>query len=419
MTIETPLWLQNPDYPARLDRALIAMLWDEGVRDLAAFKVTQRGAGANMSVDVTAGEAFVQGDNEPFQGNYLARSTAVENRTVTAAPGSNSRYDLVVLRVNDPTAGGPAGDVAVIEVIAGTPAASPTVPATPSTAIPLARLGPIGVGKVSIVDADILDLRPLAGQVCEPGTLKAWTGAIVPTGWLWADGTLQTRATFARLNALYAAQGYPYGAGNGSTTFGIPNLVGRFPFADDATTTVGATGGSKDATLVTHTHTGPSHTHDMTHTHGIDHDHPSATTSSVAIPHSHTFTTSSNASHGYPVVRQYPSYGTAQYGVPHDPNADGLVIATGGTGAGSTSFGSTMAVGPGESGVHGHTGTTDSASPSHQHSLDVAAYVGNTVSMSTTTTGAGGTGATGSAGSSATGANMPPYQVINGWIVRT
>jgi len=46
-----------------------------------------------------------------------------------------------------------------------------------------------------------------------------------PTGWLKCDGTAVSRTTYA---ALFTALGTTYGAGNGSTTFNLPDLRGEF-----------------------------------------------------------------------------------------------------------------------------------------------------------------------------------------------
>lgn len=159
MTIEYPIWMQaGTSYSARLDRQIIRNIFSEGVLGATSLAVTQRGAGANMSVDVAAGVAIVVGDDETNQGSYLIHSTGVENAVVTAAPGSNSRYDIVVLQVNDVTAGGSAGNNAVVSVIAGTAAASPVVPTVPDSALHLATIL-VSAGMVSIVDANITDAR--------------------------------------------------------------------------------------------------------------------------------------------------------------------------------------------------------------------------------------------------------------------
>ena len=56
------------------------------------------------------------------------------------------------------------------------------------------------------------------------GTIVAWAGATAPNGYLICDGSNISRATYA---AVFAICGTTYGAGNGSTTFSIPNLAGR------------------------------------------------------------------------------------------------------------------------------------------------------------------------------------------------
>lgn len=64
------------------------------------------------------------------------------------------------------------------------------------------------------------DLRTLVGAV------QWWAGSGDPAGgyWLVCDGRALDRTTYA---ALYAVCGTTYGAGNGVTTFNIPNLAER------------------------------------------------------------------------------------------------------------------------------------------------------------------------------------------------
>lgn len=85
-----------------------------------------------------------------------------------------------------------------------------------------------------------------------------------PGDWLVLDGSAVSRATYSDLNDIYAAMSppYPFGNGNGTTTFNLPNMTGRFPLSQAASGTgddVGETGGELD-----HDHTGPSHTHGVT-----------------------------------------------------------------------------------------------------------------------------------------------------------
>ena len=62
-------------------------------------------------------------------------------------------------------------------------------------------------------------------QFWKPGDVKGTMSTTVPTGWLVANGQIVSRTTYAD---LFAAIGTTYGAGDGSTTFGIPDLRGEF-----------------------------------------------------------------------------------------------------------------------------------------------------------------------------------------------
>jgi microcystin-dependent protein len=57
------------------------------------------------------------------------------------------------------------------------------------------------------------------------GAIAFFAMNTAPTGWLIADGSCVSRATYS---GLFAAVGTTYGAGDGSTTFQLPNLRGRF-----------------------------------------------------------------------------------------------------------------------------------------------------------------------------------------------
>ena len=74
----------------------------------------------------------------------------------------------------------------------------------------------------------------------------AGTDTAVPAGWLLCDGRLVPRAAYP---ALFAAIGTTYGAGDGSTTFGLPNYKGRVLVGRDAAQgefdVLGETGGEK------------------------------------------------------------------------------------------------------------------------------------------------------------------------------
>lgn len=64
------------------------------------------------------------------------------------------------------------------------------------------------------------------GAPAVAGFIGMWGGASVPAGWLLCDGAAVSRTTYA---ALWTAIGTTHGAGNGSTTFNVPDLRGRVP----------------------------------------------------------------------------------------------------------------------------------------------------------------------------------------------
>jgi microcystin-dependent protein len=105
-----------------------------------------------------------------------------------------------------------------------------------------------------------------------PGEMVMYGGAAAPTGWLICDGTPVNRSVYA---ALYAVLGTSYGAGDGETTFNLPNLSGKVPYGVDGSNARGATGGANTKTLLTANL--PAHTHTANHTHTMDvqgsHDH--------------------------------------------------------------------------------------------------------------------------------------------------
>jgi len=126
-----------------------------------------------------------------------------------------------------------------------------------------------------------------------PGFIIEYAGYTVPAGWLACDGQAYSRTTYAGLYAALGGAASPWGQGDGSTSFNVPDLRGRFTVTAGAATglttrAVGQTGGEETHLLTLaetpahshaivdngHTHTvyEPQHTHtlyDPQHTHGI------------------------------------------------------------------------------------------------------------------------------------------------------
>lgn len=76
------------------------------------------------------------------------------------------------------------------------------------------------------------------------GTMVIYAGANAPDGWLLCNGANISRTTYA---ALFAVLGTTYGAGDGSTTFALPDMRGRVGVGIGASgvTTIGQTGGEQ------------------------------------------------------------------------------------------------------------------------------------------------------------------------------
>lgn len=66
---------------------------------------------------------------------------------------------------------------------------------------------------------------PAATVLAPIGSVLAWTTNTAPTGWLECDGSAVSRTTYA---TLFGLVGDDFGAGDGSTTFNIPDLRGEF-----------------------------------------------------------------------------------------------------------------------------------------------------------------------------------------------
>jgi microcystin-dependent protein len=71
------------------------------------------------------------------------------------------------------------------------------------------------------------------------GTIFAFAGNDIPTGYLPCNGGAISRATYAD---LFAVIGTTYGSGNGSTTFNLPNLTDKFIQGSNTVGTVKSAG---------------------------------------------------------------------------------------------------------------------------------------------------------------------------------
>ena len=96
------------------------------------------------------------------------------------------------------------------------------------------------------------------------GSIIYFAANTAPTGYLKANGAVVSRSTYA---ALFAAIGTTFGAGNGSTTFGLPDLRGEFLRGWDDGRGIDsgrAFGSAQGQAIQSHTHEAEIHFDDST-----------------------------------------------------------------------------------------------------------------------------------------------------------
>lgn len=138
---------------------------------LNEFRVTQRAAGVNMSVDVASGQGFVHG--------HMGRSEAVTNLPITANPSGSTRYDRVVIR-SDRTR-----NITELDVLLGSAGVLAALTQNEVTWESHIAQVTVAVGAASISNANILYVPDwAAARTSAPSALVAIAGTPValPTG---------------------------------------------------------------------------------------------------------------------------------------------------------------------------------------------------------------------------------------------
>ena len=210
---ETASFLQggvgaSPGYSAiSVRRILFAGPIQEGVIDSQSYEVSQRAAGANLSVDIAANSgngAVVQGDSVTAQGLYFVPPhSAVINETVSAADATNPRIDRVVLEVLDDTHAGGGSNLARVRVITGTPTGGATldnlsgIAALPSSAHQLANVL-VPALDTTISNSQIRDRRKWA-RGAQKIVQKTATGGVTTTSALSGTASVDSTTLSRRL----------------------------------------------------------------------------------------------------------------------------------------------------------------------------------------------------------------------------
>ena len=241
---------------------------------LALTEVTPTGAGG-VFPSFTSGGALGNTDGfiYNFAGNYAPSGSVYANGQLLPIAGNSAVFSLVGTTyggdgtttfgvpnlVGQATIGAGAGaglPVQTLGVATGTPSITLTTPNLPP---------PAGSGQSFSNIQSSLPLIPLiavSGSFPSMSTTNgsAFVGQIayyagslgpgnefLPNGWAVADGSIMT---FAANSALGSVIGDQFG-GNGSTTFALPNLLGRVAVGASATNPIGTQFGQASTTLTT------------------------------------------------------------------------------------------------------------------------------------------------------------------------
>lgn len=188
----------------------------------------------------------------------------------------------------------------------------------------------------------------------EIGEVVDFAGPTAPDKWLLCDGSLVSRVTYKR---LFEVIGTTYGAGDGSTTFKLPDVRGRFTICVSASGTasvLGETGGS-----INHTHAFSGVSVSGTTSANGAHTHSASTSSDGAHTHS-------QGAHSHAVGAGSPNVAASGSDYAIYPSTQTDIFNDSGTGSAGSH---THSVTVNNVGDHTHTfsasgsGTVDSANP--------------------------------------------------------
>jgi len=232
------------------------------------------------------------------------------SQTATFTQGSGANVSVAAGKQAIIYADGKGSTAAVIEIKPNTADASVVTATLADDAVTAAKIADDAVGADAVADNSIgaaainISGNGTSGQavvsdgdgsfsytsnIVPSGALMPFAGTSAPTGYLLCDGSAVSRSTYATLFAALD-NGNIYGAGDGSSTFNLPDLRGRVIAGQDdmggssANRLTNQTGGLNGDDLGA---TGGSETHTLTTAQLASHTHSFSdtdTVSPVSIP---------------------------------------------------------------------------------------------------------------------------------------
>jgi microcystin-dependent protein len=286
------------------------------------------------------------------------------------------------------------------------PLVNPTLPADGENADASDIVGPIqailailngNIDQDNLADGGITLAKlgsTLQQMLIPTGSIHAYGGSAAPTGFLLCDGSAVSRATYS---ALYTTLGTSFGAGNGSTTFNLPDARSRFLVGAGAGTFI-ATFASTDVNATTDVITVPSNNSLYT-------GKPVVLTGTGVAPTGLAFSTTYYVINvSATTIKLATSVANAVAGTAID-----ITGAGSGTNTLTVSYTNNSVGAKGGEEIHA---LTQAEMPSHTHGIKVTA---NIAASGAAIGGQSGTFADTSSATGSSGAhnNLPPFQAVN------
>lgn len=206
-----PMWLTGCTYDSSAgndlrNSGITALYFDPGITTGSTIGLRSGvigGAGllvspgTGMNVLVQPGSFVVANSSNALYGGYASTLSSQATLSVATADPTNPRIDLIVAVVSDT---GSSASYGAVQIITGTPAPSPSVPAAPANSLTLGQLS-VPASTTTITSGLLTDQRQFT--VPTGGVLKAAKGSV--SGYIGQIGYDQASGSFYHNNNTSSA----------------------------------------------------------------------------------------------------------------------------------------------------------------------------------------------------------------------